>query len=63
MSHLSLIACTSDCLYQQEGRCTLERAASGGVPSAENPCVHFVPRQTRPLQNGGQCLPNIPNAD
>ncbi len=60
---LSLIACTSDCLYQQEGRCTLERAASGGIPSAENPCVHFVPRQARSSQNDCQRLSDVPDAD
>ncbi|MCD8004888.1 MAG: hypothetical protein LUD69_07145 [Oscillospiraceae bacterium] len=60
---MSLIACTSDCLYQQEGRCTLERAASGGTPSAENPCVHFVPRRAGRSQDGGQGLPDVPDAD
>ncbi len=25
---MSLIACTSSCIYQKDGRCTLERVAS-----------------------------------
>ena len=32
---LSLIPCVSDCLYQKDGYCTLERAGSkGDLPSA-----------------------------
>ena len=42
---VSLIACTSACVYQQDGYCTLERASSCGVPCAESPCVNFVPRR------------------
>lgn len=41
---LSLIACTSDCVYQQDGYCALERAVSCGLPSDVEPCVNFVPR-------------------
>ena len=42
---VSLIACTSACVYQQDGYCRLERASSYGVPCAESPCVNFVPRR------------------
>ncbi|BDF70960.1 hypothetical protein CE91St40_19410 [Oscillospiraceae bacterium] len=42
---MSLIACTSDCLYQQDGYCSLERAASCGQPTHRDPCVNFVPRR------------------
>ena len=42
---VSLIACTSACVYQQDGYCRLERASSCGVPCAESPCVNFVPRR------------------
>ena len=55
---MSLIVCTSECLYQQDGYCSLERAVSGGTPSAENPCVNFVPRRGS-LQNSGQCFPDV----
>ena len=48
---MSLIACTSDCVYQQDGYCTLERAASCGLPDESESCVHFVPRRA---SGGGQ---------
>jgi hypothetical protein len=41
---VSLIACTSDCVYQQDGYCSLERAVSCGLPSDDETCVNFVPR-------------------
>lgn len=59
---MSLIVCTSECLYQLDGYFSLERAVSGGVPNEENPCVNFVPRRGS-LQNGGQSLSDIPDAD
>ena len=59
---LSLIVCTSECLYQQDGYCSLERAVSGGAPSKENPCVNFVPRRSS-LQNSGQGFPDISDPD
>lgn len=43
---MSLIACTDDCVYQQDGYCTLERAASSGLPGPEISCVNFVPRRS-----------------
>ena len=42
---MSLIACTSDCVYQQDGYCSLERAASCGLPDDKESCVNFVPRR------------------
>lgn len=41
---MSLIACTSDCVYQQDGYCALARALSYGSPSDTEPCVNFVPK-------------------
>ncbi len=38
---MSIIGCTSDCVYQNDGYCTLEHAASGGEAS-ENGCIHYV---------------------
>ena len=41
---MSLIACTNTCVYQEDGVCRLEQAASGGEMSAGSGCVHFVKR-------------------
>lgn len=41
---MSLIACTSDCVYQRDGYCALERALSCGLPNDDETCVNFVPR-------------------
>ncbi len=40
---MSLIPCTSQCVYQQDGVCTLDSAAAAGVPSLGGACVHFIP--------------------
>lgn len=42
---MSLIPCTSNCMYQEDGYCTLERAASSGAPCGVKDCVHFLPKQ------------------
>lgn len=44
---MSLIACTDACVYQQDGYCTLERAASCGLPGPEHACVNFAPQVLR----------------
>lgn len=62
MISVSLIACTSDCLYQQDGCCCLERAASGGCPDCGESCVNFVPRSL-PSQNHSKRLPDIFHAN
>ena len=41
------IACTSACVYQSDGCCTLERAAASGLPAGGNACVNYVPRPER----------------
>jgi len=56
---LNLIACTSPCIYQQDGYCTLDRALSLGMPSPKNPCINFQPQ----LQNGSQRFPDIFDRD
>ncbi len=56
---MSLIACTSDCVYQQDGYCALERAASCGSPSTDEPCVNFVPRTGNGGDDGG-LIPMLP---
>ncbi len=52
---MSLIGCTSDCLYQKDGYCQLDQAMSSGEPSNAHPCVNYVPRS----QDGGQRLPDV----
>ncbi len=42
---MSFIACTSDCKYQHEGSCSLDKATSGGVAS-DSGCIHYVPKET-----------------
>jgi hypothetical protein len=41
---MSLIACTSHCIYQEDGYCALDRAACVGQPSTDEDCVNFIPR-------------------
>ncbi len=57
---MSLIACTGDCLYQQDGYCTLQKAMSSGEPSGEHPCINYVPRSS---QDGGQRLADVTHLD
>ncbi len=59
---MSLIVCTSECLYQVDGCCSLERAVSGGVPTKDDPCVNFVPKRGS-SQRGGQSLSDVPHGD
>jgi len=56
---MSLIACTDPCVYQKDGYCSLYRAVSGGYPSAQQSCVHFLPKNSSQLPNGRQSLPNV----
>lgn len=45
---MSLITCTNDCVYQEDGYCGLERIASCGKPeAADEACVHFVERNVK----------------
>lgn len=49
---MSLITCTNDCVYQEDGYCYLERIASCGKPEAANDtCVHFVERKSKETGN------------
>ncbi|MDY3015237.1 MAG: hypothetical protein SOR61_08715 [Evtepia sp.] len=58
---MSLIPCTDPCIYQQEGRCTLSRAASRGNPSPQKPCIHYLPRDHS--EQDRQSFPDIPDRD
>ena len=37
---MSLIPCTSSCVYQSDGVCTLDSAAAAGVPALGGACIH-----------------------
>ena len=43
MIAMSLIPCTSKCVYQSDGICTLDSAAAAGLPSLGGACIHFIP--------------------
>ncbi len=58
---MSLISCTNNCVYQEEGCCTLERTVSSGQPSNRASCIHFIPKHSStagmhpaPLVNSSQ---------
>jgi len=45
---MSLIPCIEPCVYQADGYCGLERAASLGTPElTENNCLHFIGKTKR----------------
>lgn len=46
---MSLIPCTSACVYQSDGICTLDSAAAAGLPSLGGACVHFIPADAKRL--------------
>lgn len=52
---MSLIPCTDPCIYQQDGCCTLCRAASCSAPGNAAGCINFVPL----LKNGAECLTDV----
>ena len=60
---MSLIACTSDCVYQQDGYCALVRAGSTGAPDPHESCVNFVPKRPTASQHGRECLPDRSDTD
>lgn len=60
---MSLILCTSDCLYQLDGYCSLERVGSGGSPNDINTCINYVPKRTRVLKDETQGFPDVFHAD
>lgn len=61
MIPLSLIPCTDPCIYQQDGCCTLSRAASGGDPAQLRDCVHYLPRPAS--KEHRQSLPDVLHRD
>ena len=54
---MSLILCTNDCLYQNDGYCTLEQAVTCSLPrTAPGQCVNCVPRSS---DQGSQGFPDV----
>lgn len=53
---MSFIACTSNCVYQQDGCCTLEHTAPrGDAIKPQDNCIHFIQKnnnvkQTNPFE-------------
>ena len=43
------MTCSSQCVYQSDGICTLESAASAGLPALGGACVHFTPTDAERL--------------
>ncbi len=47
---MSFIACTSNCKYQKDGSCSLEKAGVNGTVS-DSSCIHYIPKQTSKYSN------------
>jgi|GEM_PF-4564966 len=43
-----MITCSNSCVYQTDGVCMLDRAASIGKPESNEGCIHYVPRSDIP---------------
>ena len=54
-----MIPCTSKCVYQSDGLCTLDSAAAAGQPALGGACVHFIPQDAARLDR----LTDIPGRD
>lgn len=58
---MSLIACTSNCFYQRDGYCTLDKAtATGPACNLFEACVNYRPDHS---QNSAERFPNISDTD
>ena len=45
---MSIIPCTESCVYQKDGSCSLERAASSGASDdSGNQCAHYIEKAAR----------------
>ena len=46
---MNFIACTDSCIYQKDGVCTLECAASLGElrSDEQNDCIHFIEKNSK----------------
>ena len=56
-----MIVCNSDCVFQQEGCCALDRAAACGRPGSREKCIYYLPRTggvtAAPPGPPGYCAP------
>lgn len=43
-----MIVCSIKCMYQTDGVCMLDRAASAGLPFHNDGCIHYIPRSESP---------------
>ena len=50
---MSLIQCTSDCLYEKDGYCRLEKAAEITASEKSGGCLHFRPRENGKARHAG----------
>ena len=41
---MSWIPCTSHCIYQHDGICTLDCVSAAGIPGHGSDCVHYIPK-------------------
>jgi len=46
------IPCTQNCIYQQEGSCTLSRAASRGSGAKSGSCVYRIEKASAQNKTG-----------
>lgn len=53
---MSLIQCSSDCRYQKDGYCALEKAAqiTAASKTGAGGCLHYLPRNNEDAENIGQ---------
>jgi len=48
---MNLISCTNDCIYQEDGECRLEMAASCGIPG-DCSCAYYIQKiPVSPVKN------------
>ena len=60
---MSLIPCTSQCVYQSDGICTLDSAAAAGQPALGGACIHFIPTDAKRLGSPHRyCVPGSTGA-
>lgn len=57
---VSLIPCTQNCKYQDEGLCTLAQAQPAGQAVPNEACLNFTPR---PSNQHGDSLTDIAHPD
>lgn len=56
---MSLITCTSGCIYQTDGICTLDTVSNIGTPSNSG-CIHYIPKNKYEYDKGAVKIKNKP---